>query len=1086
MPGKLVKTLIQKHLPEKILFLTLALGMILGGMINGSMSVITDETILRIVISGFSSIAFLSTVVFKVSRPLVRWMAYVAISSLMLFVGFLCYKSKFGIDETIAFVGVYIICSLYFRTSRDTLIFLASGLFLAALIIWSLDETQINTTQFLFRLLVGALLVYSVSWGARFAQGRLLRITQEIEEKNRALDQTRAVLEERLTREQLLAMVASRANAIVMITDTNDIVEWVNDEFTRILGYSADEIIGKNPSVLRGPNTDPEAVKRIAEKKKSGASFHDEILNYRKDGQEVWLQMHVTPLANDSDEIEYYVAIQEDITESKHTSEALRRSQEQLKAAQQQAKIGNWEWEMGSEYLYCSEEVCRVLGITYAERIPLDHFRNHIHPDDLPVVRHSIEDTIRRHTPFELDCRVSMESRESLSRGLTRYIYITGQADEENGTLVKLFGTIQDITERKRIEEEMRVAEKQYRSLFEYSQHMICMHDPEGNILSINPSGAHTLGYEPEELVGRKILNLVPERYKKEFENYLEEIRKHGMHSGLMRMILRNGEETIWMYSNIRLTDPEGKPFVLSSNVEITGRYMMEKELRGAKKLAEEALISKDRFVANISHELRTPMNAIAGFTELIKKTKLSADQEEYADAIGIATENLTAMINDILDIAKIEAGKIEFERRVFNVRDVMRRTHILLSPRADAAGINFSWSCDANVPSFVVSDDLRLTQILVNLVGNAVKFTAKGFVSFGCEVRDETERQMTLLFWIEDSGVGIPKEKFDMIFDPFTQVSGASNRKYGGTGLGLAIVKDLAELQGGSVNVQSAEGIGSRFEVILPVEKIDPGMVQQVDVALKPLEHPGNVHVLLVEDHALNQQLAMRLIRDFGFTVSLASHGRAAIEVLKEEKFDVILMDLQMPEMDGYDTTVFIREKMHITTPIIALTAHSSSGEREKCLSLGMNDYMTKPYRSKDLYYKIVKAISGSTGDIRPSETDEQEYATPLKALAAGDKEFEIEMLELMLSSFPEDFEKLEQAADTGDIATLKTVAHRLKSSVALAGEKELASLFNQVQNSATENGMTEELADTVKTLLDARVALMDRIHGMVEEVRA
>lgn len=1078
MAGKLVKSFIQKHLPEKILFLTLSVGMILGGLVNHSMSVITDETILRIVISAFSAIAFLSTVVFKVSRPVVRWMAYVAICSLMLFVGFLCYKSKFGIDDTVAFVGVYIICSLYFRTSRDSLIFLASGFILAALILWSLEETQINTSQFLFRLLVGALLVYSVSWGARFAQGRLLKITREIEEKNRALNQTRAVLEERFTREQLLAMVASRANAIVMITDKKDKIEWVNDEFTKIMGYAAEEIIGKNPSILRGPGTDEETVKRIAEKKKSRAAFHDEILNYRKDGTEVWLQMHVTPLENEEGDVDYYVAIQEDVTESKRKDEALRKSQEQLKAAQQQAKIGNWEWYAGNDHMYASEEVCRVLGLAYADQIPVSLVRNRIHPDDVPVLAHSIEDTLKRKTPYELDCRVVTSDQ-------LRFIYITGQPQVgEDGKVVKLFGTIQDISERKRIEEEMRLAEKQYRSLFEHSQHMICMHDLDGIIQSINPSGAHTLGYEPEELVGRQIMSLVPDRYKKEFMNYLEEIRKHGMHSGLMRMLLRNGEETIWMYSNIRLNDHEGKPFVLSSNVEITGRYMMEKELRGAKKLAEEALISKDRFVANISHELRTPMNAIAGFTELLKKTKLNDDQEEYADAIGIATENLTAMINDILDIAKIEAGKIEFERRVFNVRDVMRKTHILLSPRADAAGITFTWSCDANVPSFIVSDDLRLTQILMNLVGNAVKFTTKGFVSFGCEIKDETEKQINMLFWIEDSGVGIPREKMEMIFHPFTQVSGASNRKYGGTGLGLTIVKDLVELQGGTVKVQSAEGIGSRFEVVIPVEKIDPGMVQQVDVALKPIEHPGNVRVLLVEDHQLNQQLALRLIRDFGFVVSLAIHGRAAIELLKEESFDVILMDLQMPEMDGYEATVFIRDKMHIETPIIALTAHSSSGEREKCLSLGMNDYMTKPYRSKDLYYKIVRAISGTATEPKQNEEGEQVYATPLKALAAGDKDFEREMLELMLTSFPEDFEKLESAATSGDMTTLKTTAHRLKSSVALAGEKELAELFNKIQNTETENGMSDELAQLVKQVIDEQESLMGKIGKLVEEV--
>lgn len=1078
MAANFFRSIVRHHLPERLLFITISGGLIFDGLISGSVSRLTDETILRVVFSAFAAVAFFTSMFMKLGRPTVRWMAYVAIIMLLLFSGFVCYESGFSFDESLTYIGVYVICSMYFRTSRDLLVYLTIGLILAGFLIYVTPDPEVHSIKFLLRMFFGAVLVYCLSWGTRLVQVRLVKITQEIEEKNRALDQTRAVLEERLTHDQLLAMVASRANAIVMISDRDDQIEWVNDEFTRILGYTAAEVIGKKPDFLRGPETDRQTIARIQNKKLLGGAFHDEILNYKKNGEAVWLQMHVTPLPNDAGEIDHYVAIQEDITESKKTSEALRNSREQLRAAQLQAKIGSWEWYVGNDYMSCSEEMCRTLGITWAEQIPVSHVRSHIHPDDQQVVRRSIDDAIRRQQPFELDCRMAVQ-------GQTKYIYLTGQARiGDDGKTSKLFGTIQDITERKRIEEEMRVAEKQYRSLFEYSQHMICMHDLEGVILSINPSGAHTLGYEPEELIGRRIQNLVPERYKDEFEAYMHDIRKHGTHSGLMRMILRNGEETIWMYSNIRLTDPEGNPFVLSSNVEITGRYMMEKELRGAKKLAEEALIAKDRFVANISHELRTPMNAIGGFTELLKRTKLTEEQDEYTDAIGMATENLTAMINDILDVAKIEAGKIEFERRVFNVRDVMRKTHILLSPKADQSAINFTWTCEENVPAFVVSDDLRLTQILVNLVGNAVKFTSKGFVSFGCEVREETERQITLLFWIEDSGIGIPKEKLDTIFDPFTQVSGASNRKYGGTGLGLTIVKDLAELQGGRVHVQSAEGIGSRFEVILPVEKIDPAMVQQVDTALKPLDHPGEIHVLLVEDHALNQQLAMRLIKDFGFTVSLATNGRNAIEVLKEEKFDVILMDLQMPEMDGYDTTQYVREKMFITTPIIALTAHSSSGEREKCMALGMNDYMTKPYRSKDLYYKIVRAISTTPDDVKPPEEEEQHYATPLKALASGDADFEREMLEMMLKSFPEDFERLERAALTGDVPTVKTVAHRMKSSVALAGEKEVAELLNDIQTAHMENGIPEDVMVKVKTILDGRLGLMDRIAGQAAEV--
>ncbi|MCK6641013.1 MAG: PAS domain S-box protein [Bacteroidia bacterium] len=1073
-----IRKLTSQHLAERILLLAIAGGLIIDGLAGGSFTSLSDETIVRITFSLLSGGAFAASLIFNITRPVMRWLAYTGIAVLILFSGFICYKYSFTIDDSLTFIGAYVICSMYFRSGRDLIIYLVAGLLLMWFVTMMTENPHIDTDKFLLRLFLGAILVFSLSWGSRLMQGRIVRISQEIEERGRELDRTAAILEERLTRDQLLAMVASRANAIVMITDRDDVIEWVNEEFTRITGYEFDEIVGKKPDVLRGPETDPETVKRINERKLSGISFHDELINYRKDGTPLWLQMHVTPLADADGEIHHFVAIQEDITESKRTSEELRRSRELLRAAQRQAKIGSWEWTEGSDTLNCSEEYFHLVGVPVTDELPIAHMRSILHPDDMPVVRQSAEDALRRNAPFEIDCRIVKGSQIT-------YLFLTGQSSLAPNGKRRLVGTIQDITERKRNEEELRVAERQYRSLFEHSQHMICMHDLEGVILSINPAGAHALGYEPEELIGRQISKLVPERYRQEFERYIVEIRNHGMHSGLMRMTMRDGQESIWMYSNIRLTDPEGNPFVLSSNVEITSRYMMEKELRAAKKMADEALIAKDRFVANISHELRTPMNAIGGFSELLRKTKLDPDQKDYSDAIAVATDNLTAMINDILDVAKIEAGKIEFDRRAFKVREVLRKTHLLLSPKADQTGIRFTWSCDEKLPAFVVSDDLRLTQILMNLVGNAVKFTEKGFVSFGCDIAEETEKQFTLRFWVEDSGIGIPKEKLNIIFDPFSQVSASSNRKYAGTGLGLTIVKDLAELQGGSVRVQSAEGIGSRFEVLIPVEKIDRDTVDDVDVALKPIEHPGTIHILLVEDHPLNQQLALRLIRDFGFTASLASNGRAAIEVLKEERFDVILMDLQMPELDGYEATRVIRNKMQLTTPIIALTAHSSSGEREKCLELGMTDYMTKPYRSKELYYKITKAIGGKSESESGRTETEKQYSTPLKALAAGDRNFELDMLSTMASSFVQDFDRLNQAITDKDFTLVKSVAHRLKSALALAGEKEFTQWMEILEDHSEESDKHQYVHEAWQNINLHSAELIKRINQQIEDLK-
>jgi PAS domain S-box-containing protein len=1040
--------------PERILFLSVAGGMLIDGWLTAVFKDFSLQVCLRIIFSVLAICAFIFTYTKKASRKNVRWLAFLAIITLLTFSAFLNVVHHFNHDDAITFLGAYIICSLYFLSFGELITYLIFGFLLACLAVVFVEHPQITTELFLFRLFLGALLVLGLSFATRRFQEQLQQFSKKVAEENRSLNEIKTALEDRLTHEHILALVASRVNTAVIISDPNDVIEWVNEGFTELTGYTLEEAVGKKPSFLRGPSTDEISAHRIDEKKQKLVAFHDTILNYRKDGTPIWMQMHVTPILDENGKPERFIAIQEDISEIKETEKELRRSRELLKTAQRQAKIGSWEWQDKSMSTNCSDEMLRMLGMEEArpeenigkgKAVPLQLIWSLVHPGDLSVVKKSIDNGLKRSSPFEIDFRIVVN-------GVVKYVYLTGQAISLRGDRTEmLVGTIQDITERKRIENEMRIAEKQYRSLFEHSQHMICIHDLQGNIMSINPAGAHAIGFEPEEVIGRSIRTFFWMKSPDEYEKYLHAINHNGQAQGLLRLTMRDGTTTYWLYNNILLADLEGNPYVLSSNVEITGRYEMEKELRNAKRLAEEALVMKDRFVANISHELRTPMNAIIGFSDLLLKTKLNEEQREYLQAIHIAGDNLTSMINDVLDLAKIEAGKIEFEAKPFMVRNVMSNTHRLLSQNATQSRLSFEWKCDPEVPSYVLGDELRLTQILINLVGNAVKFTEKGFVHFSCRIKSETDESIELEFLVEDSGIGIAAEKMNVIFDPFIQGSAESTRKFGGTGLGLSIVRDLAELQGGSVSVESAEGIGSAFTVVLPMKKVSMEVIQQVEKALQPVESPGNVHVLLVEDQPLNQQLAKKLISDFGFTAEIAFNGKSAVDHLRMETFDIVLMDLQMPEMDGYDATKIIREKLLLDVPIIALTAHSSAGEREKCLALGMNDYLVKPFRAQELYFKIVSAVRKKVSGNVPAPDVSNE--NPLRALAAGDVKFEKEMLEMMLKSIPEDFSLIEEAIPVNDIHTIKTTAHRLKSSIALLGEKELAEKLEELDKTPVEN---------------------------------
>lgn len=1067
--------------PERILFLSVAGGMLIDGWLTAVFNNFSAEVCMRIGMCVLAIAAFIYTYNKRATKKNVRRLAFSAIVILLSFSAFLNVVHHFDHDNALTFLGSYIICSLYFLSVRDLVLYLTFGFLLACFAVVIVDHPLITTQLFVLRLFLGALLVLGLSFATRQFQEQLQLFSKKVAEENRSLTETKLALEDRLTHEHILSLVASRVNTAVIISGPDDVIEWVNEGFTELTGYSQEEAIGKKPEFLRGPSTDPNSAQRIDEKKKKLIAFHDTILNYRKDGTPIWMQMHVTPLLDENGKPERFIAIQEDISEIKETEKELRRSRELLKTAQRQAKIGSWEWNDKSTSVNCSDEMIRMLGMENTAPVenarkgkstPLQFIWDRVHPGDLSVVKKSIGNGLRRNSPFEIDFRLVIN-------GIVKYVYLTGQAVSLRGDRTEmLVGTIQDITERKRIENEMRIAEKQYRSLFEHSQHMICIHDLQGNIMSINPSGAHAVGFEPEEIIGKSIKTFFWLKNPEEYEKYMHAINHNGQAQGLLRLSLRDGSTTYWLYNNILLADLEGNPYVLSSNVEITGRYEMEKELRNAKRLAEEALVMKDRFVTNISHELRTPMNAIIGFSDLLLKTELNEEQREYLLAIHIAGDNLTSMINDVLDLAKIEAGKIEFEAKPFMVRNVMSNTHRLLSQNATQSKLSFEWKCDPQVPSYVLGDELRLTQILINLVGNAVKFTEKGFVHFYCSVKNETDESLDLEFLVEDSGIGIAAEKLNVIFDPFIQGSAESTRKFGGTGLGLSIVRDLVELQGGSVSVKSAEGIGSAFTVILPVKKVSVEIIEQVEKALEPVDAPGSVHVLLVEDQPLNQQLAKKLISDFGFTTETAFNGKAAVESLRSNTFDIVLMDLQMPEMDGYDATKIIREKLGLDIPIIALTAHSSAGEREKCLALGMNDYLVKPFRAQELYFKIVSAVRKKvSGNMPAPESPTSE--NPLQALAGGDAKFEKEMLELMLKSIPEDFTLIEEAIAANDTAKIKTTAHRLKSSVALLGEKGLAQTLEQLDKTKAE-----ELAEKASAVLNEKLALIEIIKNRLSAV--
>ena len=374
------------------------------------------------------------------------------------------------------------------------------------------------------------------------------------------------------------------------------------------------------------------------------------------------------------------------------------------------------------------------------------------------------------------------------------------------------------------------------------------------------------------------------------------------------------------------------------------------RELEAAMTTARDAIRLKSRFLANISHEIRTPLNGIFGMIDLLQSTHLSKEQQEYAQTLRESASALLPIINDILDLAKMEAGKLRLERNPFNLSVLASQLAALFEKRARAKGLEFSAEIPPSISENAIGDANRLRQILSNLLDNAVKFTEQGEVKFRVSVERESPEQVGVRFTVSDTGIGIPADQLDRIFESFTQGDGSASRKYGGTGLGLAISKHLVELLGGHIAVKSTPREGSTFWFGVALEKTARPAPEAVRVSTPaPLTNPADlrsVRVLIAEDNELNKKLSLRLLGKLGIEAEAVSDGRQALEAVSKNTFDLILMDCQMPEMDGFEATAIIREKERNRrhTPICALTANAMDGDRERCLAAGMDDYLCKP----------------------------------------------------------------------------------------------------------------------------------------------
>jgi PAS domain S-box-containing protein len=629
------------------------------------------------------------------------------------------------------------------------------------------------------------------------------------------------------------------------------------------------------------------------------------------------------------------------------------------------------------------------------------------------------------------------------------------------------------------LQKDVAAREKQYREVIESATDMIYELDDMGTFVFTNPVMEKITGYLSSELRSKKYWEIIQPSAVEGVKLFYKKQREDQEGQTYLEVpILSKAGQLIWVGQNVKMTY-EGKRVTRVSVIarEITLKKQAEAALRDAKEKAEEATRAKSQFLSMISHEIRTPMNAVIGLTHLLLQDQPRPDQVDSLNLLKFSGENLLTIINDILDFNKIEAGKINLEHVDIDLQALLASTIQILRQRAEDKHIKLDFTYDVALPKVIKGDPVRINQIINNLVGNAIKFTENGSVQLIVSLAGKVKDDYKVRFTVKDTGIGIPADKIDTIFERFSQANEDTTRKFGGTGLGLPITRRLLQLMESDIRVESTLGLGSEFTFELTLARGQEQAAKTTNIDQHGFELL-NIRILLVEDNRVNQVVVTNFLKRWGVEAAIANHGKEALQLITTKDYALVLMDLQMPEMDGYETSKRIRsmdDPYYSKVPIIALTASAMIDVKGKVIGAGMNDFISKPFQPYELYQKIATFVTNKPADELPKQ-----LSNNLDLYSEGDPDFKRELAGHLIKNIEELIQALHQSRQTEDATLFSKTHHKVKPTITMLGDDTFIRLVDELKSDFMQRPPVVEISK-VKTFED----LAERIiNGLKEEI--